>query len=102
MDAKMMEAGAKMMATPAAKTGGAGMAAAAPAAKAGSAGMAAAAPAAKAGGTASASGLTAGKLLAATKAAVVTPMFGVVAIGGIIAFEWWKGSRDARNFSSAK
>ncbi|MGB5687072.1 MAG: hypothetical protein WBM35_14790 [Candidatus Electrothrix sp.] len=101
MNAKMMEAGAKMMATSAAKAGGAGMAAA-PAAKAGSAGMAAAAPAAKAGGVASASGLTAGKLLAATKAAVVTPMFGVVAIGSIIAFEWWKGSRDARKFSSAE
>ncbi|XCN74111.1 MAG: hypothetical protein Q3M24_04970 [Candidatus Electrothrix aestuarii] len=57
-----------------------------------------AAPAAKAGGSA----LTSGKILAATKAAVVTPMFGVVAISSIIVFQWWKGKRDARQFSSSE
>lgn len=29
------------------------------------------------------------------------PVVGVVALGGIIVFEWWKGSRDARKFSTA-
>jgi hypothetical protein len=33
---------------------------------------------------------------------VISPIFGVVALGGIIAFEWWKGSRDARGFASAE
>lgn len=104
MDAKMAEAGTKMMTAPDAK--GAGAAASAPAAKAGSAGVAT--PAAKAGSTKAApvakaggSALTSGKLLAATKAAVATPMFGVIAISSIIVFQWWKGSRDARQFSSS-
>ncbi|CAK8715385.1 hypothetical protein GMJAKD_04525 [Candidatus Electrothrix aarhusensis] len=83
MDAKMTEAGAKMMAAPAAKAGG----------------VNAATPvAAKAGGLA----LTSGKLLAATKATVATPMFGVVALSSIIVFQWWKGKRDARQFSSSE
>jgi hypothetical protein len=83
MNAKMTEAGAKMMAAPAAKAGGVN--AATPAA-------------AKAGGSA----LTSGKFLVATKAAVATPIFGVVALSSIIVFQWWKGKRDARQFSSSE
>jgi hypothetical protein len=82
MDAKMTEAGATMMAAPAAKAGG----------------VNAATPTAKAGGLA----LTSGKFLVATKAAVATPMFGVVALSSIIVFQWWKGKRDARQFSSSE
>jgi hypothetical protein len=36
------------------------------------------------------------------KAAVISPIFAVAALGGIIAFEWWKGARDARKFTGAK
>jgi hypothetical protein len=36
------------------------------------------------------------------KAAVISPIFAVAALGGIIAFEWWKGARDAREFTGAK
>lgn len=82
MGARMTETGAKMMAAPAAKNGGAK----------------AATPVAKAGGSA----LTSGKLLAATKAAVVTPMFGVAVLSGIVAFQWWRGKKDARQFSSSE
>ena len=64
--------------------------AAAPAAKA----SAASVPAAKAGISAT--------VLSTAKAAVISPIFGVVALGGIIAFEWWKGTRDARGFASAE
>jgi len=42
----------------------------------------------------------AGTAAASTKAALISPMFGVAALCGIIAFEWWKGSRDARQFST--
>ncbi|MCI5141992.1 MAG: hypothetical protein D3909_09780 [Candidatus Electrothrix sp. ATG1] len=73
---------ARMMAAPAAKAGGAK--AATPVAKAGS------------------SALTSGKFLVATKAAIATPMFGVVALSSIIAFQWWKGKRDARQSSSSE
>lgn len=38
------------------------------------------------------------KALMAAKATVVSPIFGVVALGGIIAFECWKGSKDAEKF----
>ncbi len=41
-------------------------------------------------------------VLSTAKAAVISPIFGVVALGGIIAFEWWKGSRDAREFATAE
>ena len=82
MEAKLTETGAKMMTVPAAKNGG----------------MKVAIPAAKAGGSA----LTSGKFLAATKAAVAAPMFGVVALSSIIVFQWWKGKRDARQFSSSE
>jgi hypothetical protein len=63
-----------------------------------------AAPAVKAGGavagTAAKTGIT-GTVLATAKTAALSPMVGVIALGGIIVFEWWKGSRDARKFSSA-
>jgi hypothetical protein len=97
MNAKAMEAGMKMMKAPTAGTGSAGAATAAPLAKAGGS-KAAAVPAAKAGGSV----LTSGKLLAATKAAVATPMFGIAALSSIIVFQWWKGKRDARQFSSSE
>jgi hypothetical protein len=80
----------------AAKIGGA----AAPATQA----VGGAAPAVKAGsvaaGTAAKTGIT-GTVLATAKTAALSPMVGVIALGGIIVFEWWKGSRDARKFSSA-
>jgi hypothetical protein len=44
----------------------------------------------------------AGTALTAAKAAAISPIFAVAALGGIIAFEWWKGSKDARKFSMAK
>mgnify|MGYP001823624872 CR=1 FL=1 len=44
----------------------------------------------------------AGTALTAAKAAALSPIFGVAALGCIIAFEWWKGSRDVRKFSTAK
>ncbi len=52
------------------------------------------APAAKAG--------VAGTMLTTAKAAVLSPIFGVAVLGGIIAFEWWKGARDARGFASVE
>jgi hypothetical protein len=36
------------------------------------------------------------------KAVVILLIFAVAALGGIIAFEWWKGARDAREFTGAK
>jgi len=53
------------------------------------------APAAKAG-------VAAGTMLTTAKAAVFSPIFGVAVLGGIIAFEWWKGARDARGFAQAE
>lgn len=44
----------------------------------------------------------AGKLLATAKAAVVSPAFGFIAVGGIIVFELWKGSKDAKKFADQK
>jgi hypothetical protein len=44
----------------------------------------------------------AGTALTAAKAAAISPIFGLAALGGIIAFEWWKGARDAREFTTAK
>ncbi len=43
-----------------------------------------------------------GTALTAAKAAVFSPIFGVAALGGIIAFEWWKGSKDAQKFTTAE
>ncbi len=44
----------------------------------------------------------AGTVLTTAKAAVLSPIFGVVALGGIIAFEYWKGARDAKVFAPAE
>ncbi len=44
----------------------------------------------------------AGKVLATAKVAVLSPVFGVAVLGGIIAFEWWKGAKDAREFASVE
>ncbi|MCI5149505.1 MAG: hypothetical protein D3916_08985 [Candidatus Electrothrix sp. MAN1_4] len=44
----------------------------------------------------------AGTAATAAKAAVISPIFGVAALGGIIAFEWWKGAKDAQKFSTAE
>ncbi len=54
-----------------------------------------AAPAAK-------TGVAAGTMLTTAKAAVLSPIFGVAVLGGIIAFEWWKGAKDAREFAQAE
>jgi hypothetical protein len=43
-----------------------------------------------------------GTAVTAAKSAVISPLFGVAALCGIIAFEWWKGAKDARKFSTAK
>ena len=57
-----------------------------------------------AGATAAVSGATktgiTGTALTAAKAVVVSPLFGVAALGGIIAFEWWKGLKDAQKFTA--
>lgn len=42
------------------------------------------------------------KILATAKAAMLSPAFGAAALIGVIAFEWWKGSRDAKGFADAK
>ncbi|MCI5133966.1 MAG: hypothetical protein D3920_02615 [Candidatus Electrothrix sp. AW2] len=44
----------------------------------------------------------AGTAVTTAKAAAVSPIFAVVALGGIIAFEWWKGSKDAQKFTTAE
>ncbi len=38
-------------------------------------------------------------MLTVAKAAVFTPTFALAALGGIIAFEWWKGAKDAKKFT---
>ena len=43
-----------------------------------------------------------GTAVTAVKAAAVSPIFGVAALGCIIAFEWWKGAGDAKKFSTAE
>ncbi|MDM8536953.1 hypothetical protein QUF70_09390 [Desulfobacterales bacterium HSG17] len=45
---------------------------------------------------------TTGTVIATAKAAVLSPVFGVAALAGIIAFEWWKGSKDAKGFAGAE
>ncbi|MCW5211364.1 hypothetical protein VU04_00445 [Desulfobulbus sp. TB] len=42
----------------------------------------------------------AGAAATAAKAAAVSPIFAVAALGGIIAFEWWKGAKDAQKFTT--
>lgn len=54
----------------------------------------AAAPAVK---TAGAAGLS-----AKIGSVLVSPMFGVAALAGLIVWELWKGSKDAREFGKAK
>jgi ammonia channel protein AmtB len=44
----------------------------------------------------------AGTVVTTAKAAAVSPIFAVAALGGIIAFEWWKGAKDAKKFSTAQ
>lgn len=39
-----------------------------------------------------------GTALSAAKVAVVSPLIGVVALAGIVAFEFWKGNRDSQEF----
>ncbi|MCG8634477.1 MAG: hypothetical protein MI863_11660 [Desulfobacterales bacterium] len=46
-------------------------------------------------------GLT-GRALTTAKLAVLSPAFGIVALGGIIAFEWWKGKKDAQEFAPSE
>jgi hypothetical protein len=41
-------------------------------------------------------------LLSATKAALLSPLFGIVVLGGIVGLELWKGSRDARESAAVK
>jgi hypothetical protein len=60
-------------------------------------------PAAKATATgASASAAKAGGTLGATmKATMFSPIFGIVVLAGIITWELWKGSKDAKAFKTA-
>jgi len=81
-------------AAPAAKAAAPVAKAAVPVAKAAVPAAKAAAPVAKAAG--------AGTVLTAAKAVVLSPLFGVAALGGIIAYEWWKGAKDAREFALAE
>jgi hypothetical protein len=44
---------------------------------------------------------TAGGTLGATmKATMLSPIFGLVVLGGIIVWELWKGSKDAKEFKA--
>ncbi|MCP4349201.1 MAG: hypothetical protein GY795_27285 [Desulfobacterales bacterium] len=65
--------------------------------------------AAKAAGTAASSTAAASSttttgivstVLSSAKAAVVSPVFGIVVLAGIIGFELWKGNRDANKFET--
>jgi hypothetical protein len=59
-------------------------------------------PATKAAAGASASAAKAGGTLGATlKATMLSPIFGVVVLAGIITWELWKGSKDAKAFKTA-
>ena len=74
--------------------------------KAGSGIAAKAAPVAKAA-AAQASGIApavktvTASVFSGAKAVLLLPIFGVAAIGGIIAYEMWKGGKDAREFKAA-
>ncbi|MBF0573280.1 MAG: hypothetical protein HQK69_05915 [Desulfamplus sp.] len=73
---------------------------AAPAAKAATAmpaAVATAAPAAKASTV-----IPAAKVAGVAKTAMVFPMFGLLALGGVIAFEIWQGSKDAHEIKEKK
>jgi hypothetical protein len=43
-----------------------------------------------------------GSVISTTKAIVLSPIFGVAMIGGIIAYQWWKGKKDAEAIKPAK
>ncbi len=43
-----------------------------------------------------------GGILATAQAVVLSPIFGVALLGGIIAYEWWKGSKDSQEIKAAK
>ena len=73
--------------------------AAAPAVKAAGTAKPAIASAVKAAGAAT-TGI-AGSVLTTAKAAAFSPMVGVIALGGVVAFQWWKGTKDAQKFASA-
>ena len=47
-------------------------------------------------------GAKAGGIMATTKAVLLSPIFGVVVLGGIIAYELWKGGKDAQEFQTEK
>ncbi|OQX25936.1 MAG: hypothetical protein BWK80_13015 [Desulfobacteraceae bacterium IS3] len=53
-------------------------------------------PAAVAGKSAAAGGT----LGATVKATMLSPIFGLVVLGGIIVWELWKGSKDAKEFKA--
>ena len=42
----------------------------------------------------------AGTVLSAAKAMVLSPVFGVAVLAGIIGWELWKGSKDAKEFKT--
>jgi len=64
--------------------------------------VSAAAPAATTATATATSGISTTAVLSAAKAAVLSPVFGAAVLIGIIGFEWWKGTRDAKEFASAK
>ena len=41
-------------------------------------------------------------LLTTAKAGVLSPIFGIAVLGGIIAFELWRGAKDAQGFALAE
>jgi len=43
-----------------------------------------------------------GGILATAQAVILSPIFGVALLGGIIAYEWWKGSKDSQEIKAAK
>jgi len=49
----------------------------------------------------SAAAAAGGTLGATLKATMLSPVFGLVVLGGIIVWELWKGSKDAKSFKTA-
>ncbi|MCP4693218.1 MAG: hypothetical protein GY859_34575 [Desulfobacterales bacterium] len=45
-------------------------------------------------------GAIGGKVLGSAKVMMASPAFAVIALGGIIGYELWKGSRDAREIDA--
>jgi hypothetical protein len=43
-----------------------------------------------------------GAAAGAVSAAVMSSTFGIIALCGIIAFEWWQGAKDARQLQAAE